>query len=185
MFSACPQLAEAWALVTAWLRVPGTGRGLPGTAGGCAVPVVRTTTALAVLGLEKLMARLYSAILVTLTTPMGSPMLLLWPNAPARARPMYAMAFRLSAPIAFEAAATTAAASWATAPSIEQTIRSKAMIAGLISMTTCYSLIRKMCIHSTEDQGAYEHEAKEHDLPLVQQGRARRRALLRRHLSEQ
>src|ERR1700693_5250313 len=32
-------------------------------------------------------------------------------------------------------------------------------------------------------QGAHEHEAKEHDLPLVRQRRARGGALLRRHLS--
>src|SRR4029453_13941519 len=31
--------------------------------------------------------------------------------------------------------------------------------------------------------GAYGHETKEHDLPLVQQGRSRRGALLRRHVS--
>ena len=34
-------------------------------------------------------------------------------------------------------------------------------------------------------QGAHEHDAKEHDLPLVRQGRARGGALLRRHLSGQ
>ena len=47
---------------------------------------------------------------------MGSPMLLLWPKVPVRAEPEYVIEFKVSTAIAFEAAATTDAASCAAAP---------------------------------------------------------------------
>jgi hypothetical protein len=53
------------------------------------------------------MVRVYWVIRVVFTGPNGSPMALLWPNAPFRAVPEYVIEVRESAPIAFDAAATT------------------------------------------------------------------------------
>ncbi len=55
---------------------------------------------------------------------MGSPMLLLWPKAPVRAEPEYVIEFKVSTAIAFEAAATTVAASCAAAPAGSDAITS-------------------------------------------------------------
>src|SRR5688572_9755186 len=53
---------------------------------------------------------------VVFTGPSGMPMALLWPNAPFRAVPEYVIEFSESAPIAFDAAATTEVAFCAAAP---------------------------------------------------------------------
>src|SRR5688500_14735184 len=71
MFSACPQLPAACPAVIVWLSNPGIGTGPPGTDGGCVVPVARETRAVIVSGFAKLMARLYSAMVVALTVPIG------------------------------------------------------------------------------------------------------------------
>ena len=91
--------------------------------------------AVGVAGLEKSRMRLYSAMCVTFTAPIGSPMLLLCPNAPLRARPMYAMAFTLSTPIVFEAAPMMAPASCAVTRGVAPMTSSRAAIAILTSMT--------------------------------------------------
>src|SRR4029450_14112453 len=87
MLSACAQLLPAWAPVMFWLNTPGGWGGTPGTAGGWVGPVARETRAVGSGGCPKLMVRVYWVIWVTLTGPIGSPMALLWPNAPLRAVP--------------------------------------------------------------------------------------------------
>jgi hypothetical protein len=62
-------------------------------------------------------------------------------------------------------------------PAVPKALLTSAVVVGLWYVT-------RAAPHPTAQvQGASEHEAQEHDLPLVQQGRAGGRALLRRHLS--
>ena len=87
MFRAWPQLVVACSPVMFWLSTPGIGAGTPGTVGGCVGPVARETSAVGSVVCPKLIARVYWVICVTLSAPIGSPMLLLWPKAPFRAVP--------------------------------------------------------------------------------------------------
>ena len=87
MFCACPQDEVACVAVMFWLNTPGVGGGAPGTVGGCVGPVARERSGAASAGLSKLIVRVYCVMSVRFTGPIGSPMLLLWPNAPLRAVP--------------------------------------------------------------------------------------------------
>ena len=90
-----------------WLSTPGIGAGAPGTVGGCVGPVALETSAVGLAAGAKLIVRVYVVIWVRLTGPSGVPMALLWPNAPFRAVPEKVIELSVSAPIAFDAAATT------------------------------------------------------------------------------
>src|SRR5688500_8359636 len=111
------------------------GGGIPGTVGGCVGPVARETSAVGLAGSPKLTVRVCIVICVALTAPSGLPMLLLWPNAPFRAVPENVIEFRVSTPIAFDAAAITELAFCAAAP-IARTVATSAAPVSVLSGIT-------------------------------------------------
>src|SRR5687768_17954103 len=136
-----------------WLNTPGIGGGVPGTVGGCVGPVALDTRAVGLGAGAKLIVRVYIVIWVTLTGPRGFPMALLWPNCPLRAVPEKVIEFRLSTPIAFDAAATTEPAFCASAP-IDRTVKRSVAPVSVLRSIRASSLRLRFCVVVSADSNS-------------------------------